>query len=53
MCRSKKDSDVRARVDSQTRLSLELLANREQLELSDILRRAIREFLQRQIPISK
>lgn len=53
MNRARKDADIRARVDSTTRQAIEQIAEREHLELSDIIRRAVREFVQRNVVVAK
>ncbi len=47
--RPKKDQNLRVRVDSKTRATLESMATQLDLELSDITRRALREFIERQL----
>lgn len=47
MVKAKKNEDVRARVDAWTRSNLEHLAAREDLDISDLIRKALREFIER------
>ncbi|MCF7762788.1 MAG: ribbon-helix-helix domain-containing protein [Verrucomicrobia bacterium] len=52
MKRPPKNAAVKARVDAKTRDSLETIAAREQLDVSDLIRRAIREFLARNLRVN-
>lgn len=45
--KSTKTEDIKVRVDPLTRHTFEQIAQQEQLDLSDIVRRALREFIQR------
>lgn len=42
-----KTQQIKARIEPRTRSSLEQLARREHLDLSDIVRRALQEFIAR------
>ena len=43
----KKTSEIKARIEDEFKTSLRSLAAQEHLDLSDILRRAVREFITR------
>jgi hypothetical protein len=43
----RKSEEVKARVEPLTRLGLEEIARNEHLDLSDIVRRALREYMER------
>lgn len=47
--RMKKDAEVKARVDGQTKLQLARIAYLRGLDTSDLLREAIRDFLAKQL----
>lgn len=47
MSKQKKSEDIKARVDPWTKANLQHLASLENLDLSDLVRRALREFIDR------
>lgn len=48
MTRVRKDQEIKARVDGRTKRELEQLAYSRDLELSDVLREAVRDLLNAQ-----
>jgi predicted transcriptional regulator len=46
---TKQTEDIKVRVDRFSKLALEHLAETEQLALSDIVRRALKQFIEREI----
>ncbi len=47
--RARKDQEIKARVDSRTKAELGQLAYIRDLDVSDLLREAVRELLQRHV----
>lgn len=50
--RIKKDTEIKARVDGRTKAELWRMASLRELDVSDLIREAIRDLLRKQPPIN-